>query len=279
MQKIAIRSIEKLDFRTKEAYKTLRTNLSFAGKNVKVVALTSCTPNEGKTSLSFQLAMSLAEGGWKTVMVDADLRKSVLRGRYKASHEKFGLSHYLSGQSDLEDTLCQTNIENFHLIFAGPVPPNPSELLGSDNFSEMVKRLREAYDYVIIDTPPLGSVIDGAVVAACCDGAVIVIESNAVSYRFVQSVKEQLEKAGVRILGCVLNKVNLSSKSYYGKYYEKYYGSYYGRYYANDGEEEKLEPSVPVKRVEKEALNVEKQDAEEKEEIVNDLNVMVEEEK
>lgn len=279
MQKIAIRSIEKLDFRTKEAYKTLRTNLSFAGKNVKVVALTSCTPNEGKTSLSFQLAMSLAEGGWKTVMVDADLRKSVLRGRYKASHEKFGLSHYLSGQSDLEDTLCQTNIENFHLIFAGPVPPNPSELLGSDNFSEMVKRLREAYDYVIIDTPPLGSVIDGAVVAACCDGAVIVIESNAVSYRFVQSVKEQLEKAGVRILGCVLNKVNLSSKSYYGKYYEKYYGSYYGRYYANDGEEEKLEPSVPVKRVEKEALNVEKQDAEEKEEIVNDLDVVVEEEK
>lgn len=279
MQKIAIRSIEKLDFRTKEAYKTLRSNLSFAGKNVKVVALTSCTPNEGKTSLSFQLAMSLAEGGWKTVMVDADLRKSVLRGRYKASHEKFGLSHYLSGQSDLEDTLCQTNIENFHLIFAGPVPPNPSELLGSDNFSEMVKKLREEYDYVIIDTPPLGSVIDGAVVATCCDGAVIVIESNAVSYRFVQSVKEQLEKAGVRILGCVLNKVNLSSKSYYGKYYEKYYGSYYGKYYANDNDEEKLEPAVPVKRAEKEAVNVEKQAAEEKEEVVNDLDVVVEEEK
>lgn len=279
MQKIAIRSIEKLDFRTKEAYKTLRTNLSFAGKNVKVVALTSCTPNEGKTSLSFQLAMSLAEGGWKTVMVDADLRKSVLRGRYKANHEKFGLSHYLSGQSELEDTLCETNIENFHIIFAGPVPPNPSELLGSDNFREMVKQLRKEYDYVIIDTPPLGSVIDGAVVAACCDGAVIVIESNAVSYRFVQNVKEQLEKAGVRILGCVLNKVNLSSKSYYGKYYEKYYGSYYGKYYANDGDEEKLEPAVPVKRVDKEKINVEKQAAQDKEETVDDLDVVVEEEK
>lgn len=279
MQKIAIRSIEKLDFRTKEAYKTLRTNLTFAGKNVKVVALTSCTPNEGKTSLSFQLAMSLAEGGWKTVMVDADLRKSVLRGRYKASHEKFGLSHYLSGQSDLEDTLCETNIENFHIIFAGPVPPNPSELLGSDNFKEMVKQLREEYDYVIIDTPPLGSVIDGAVVAACCDGTVIVIESNAVSYRFVQSVKDQLEKAEVRILGCVLNKVNLSSKSYYGKYYEKYYGSYYGKYYANDGDEEKLEPVAPVKRADKEKVNVEKQAAQDKEETVDDLDVVVEEEK
>ena len=248
MQKIAIRSMEKLDFRTKEAYKTLRTNLSFAGKNVKVVALTSCTPNEGKTSLSFQLALSLAEGGWKTVLLDADLRKSVLRGRYKASHEKFGLSHYLSGQSELEDTVCETNIENLYIIFAGPVPPNPSELLGSDNFRKMMKKLREDYDYVIIDTPPLGSVIDGAVVAACCDGAVIVIESNAVSYRFVQSIKEQLEKAGVRILGCVLNKVNLSTRSRYGKYYEKYYGGYYGKYYGTDSGEEKPDFIVTVKK-------------------------------
>ena len=244
MQRIAIWSMEKLDFRTKEAYKTLRTNLSFAGKNVKVVALTSCTPNEGKTSLSLQLALSLAEGGWKTVLVDADLRKSVLRGRYKASHDMYGLSHYLSGQSELEDTVCETNIENFDIIFAGPVPPNPSELLGNDNFREMTERLREDYDYVIIDTPPLGSVIDGAVVAACCDGAVIVIESNAVSYRFVQSIKEQLEKAGVRILGCVLNKVNLSTRSYYGKYYEKYYGSYYGKYYGTDSEEENSDSAV-----------------------------------
>lgn len=263
MQKIAIRSMEKLDFRTKEAYKTLRTNLSFAGKNVKVVSLTSCTPNEGKTSLSFQLALSLSEGGWKTVLVDADLRKSVLRGRYKASHEKFGLSHYLSGQSGLDDTVCETNIENFHIIFAGPVPPNPSELLGSENFKDMVKKLRTDYDYVIIDTPPLGSVIDGAVVAPCCDGAVIVIESNAVSYRFVQSIKDQLEKAGVRILGCVLNKVNLSSKSYYGKYYEKYYGSYYGKYYSSDSGEEKLEPSVPVKKAEKEKPAAKDQQTEE----------------
>ena len=98
MQNVVIRSIERLDFRTKEAYKTLRTNLSFAGKNVKVISLTSCTPNEGKTSVSFQLCLSLAESGKKTILVDADLRKSVLRGRYKANREKYGLSHYLSGQ-------------------------------------------------------------------------------------------------------------------------------------------------------------------------------------
>ena len=103
MQNVVIRAIERLDFRTKEAYKTLRTNLSFAGKNVKVISLTSCTPNEGKTSVSFQLCLSLAESGKQTILVDADLRKSVLRGRYKANREKYGLSHYLSGQVELDD--------------------------------------------------------------------------------------------------------------------------------------------------------------------------------
>ena len=110
MQNVVIRSIERLDFRTKEAYKTLRTNLSFAGKNVKVISLTSCTPNEGKTSVSFQLCLSLAESGKKTILVDADLRKSVLRGRYKANREKYGLSHYLSGQMELDDVCCRTNV-------------------------------------------------------------------------------------------------------------------------------------------------------------------------
>lgn len=228
MQNVVIRAIEKQDFRTKEAYKTLRTNLEFAGRSVKVISLTSCTPNEGKTSVSFQLALSMAEAGKKTILVDADLRKSVMRGRYKATHEQYGLSHYLSGQVELDDACCITNVENFHIIFAGPVPPNPSELLGSDNFRNMVTTLRSNYDYVIIDTPPLGSVIDGAVVARECDGAVIVIESNAISYKFVQSVKEQLEKSGARILGCVLNKVNMANNGYYGKYYGKYYGNYYG---------------------------------------------------
>lgn len=236
MQNVVIRSIERLDFRTKEAYKTLRTNLSFAGKNVKVISLTSCTPNEGKTSVSFQLCLSLAESGKKTILVDADLRKSVLRGRYKANREKYGLSHYLSGQMELDDVCCRTNVNNFDIIFAGPIPPNPSELLGGDAFKNMLEVLRMKYDYVIVDTPPLGSVIDGAVVGAICDGTVIVVESGAISYKFAQNVKEQLDKVGCRILGCVLNKVNTKKNPYYGKYYGYYYGSYYG--YGNDGADE-----------------------------------------
>jgi len=222
MQNVVIRSIERLDFRTKEAYKTLRTNLSFAGKNVKVISLTSCTPNEGKTSVSFQLCLSLAESGKKTILVDADLRKSVLRGRYKASREKYGLSHYLSGQMELDDVCCRTNVNNFDIIFAGPIPPNPSELLGGDAFKNMLEVLRMKYDYVIVD--------------AICDGTVLVVESGAISYKFAQNVKEQLDKVGCRILGCVLNKVNTKKNPYYGKYYGYYYGSYYG--YGNGGADE-----------------------------------------
>lgn len=246
MQNVIIRTTEQLDFRTKEAYKTLRTNLSFAGKDIKVISLTSCTPSEGKSSVSFQLCMSLAESGKKTILVDADMRKSVLRGRYKASREKYGLSHYLSGQAEFDDVCCRTNIENLDIIFAGPVPPNPSELLGSDAFQKLLELLRWKYDYVIVDTPPLGSVVDGAVASAYCDGAVIVIESGAVSHKFVKSIKDQLDRVGCRVLGCVLNKVDLKKSSYYKKYYGYYSG--YGYY----GNPENGEGEIPLSPVHKE---------------------------
>ena len=228
MQTVTFNAIEKLDFRTKESYKTLRTNLEFSGKDRRVISVTSSTPNEGKTSVSFQLAISIAEGGKKVVLVDADLRKSVLKGRYKSNASRYGLSHYLSGQASISEICCKTNIPNFYVIFSGPVPPNPSELLGNDAFELLLEYLRKEYDYVIVDTPPLGSVIDGAVAAQHCDGTVIVIESGAISYKFAQKVKEQLEKVDCRILGVILNKVNMSGKGYYGAYYGKYYGKYYG---------------------------------------------------
>ena len=194
MQKVNLNNIEKLDFRSRESYKTLRTNLEFAGKRRKVIAVTSCTPNEGKTSVSFQLALSMAESGKRVMLVDADLRKSVLRSIYKVSAARYGLSHYLSGQASLSEVLCETNVPDFYAVFAGPVPPNPSELLGSEAFGLLLEYLRGEYDYVVVDTPPLGSVIDSAVIAKQCDGAVLVIESGAVSYKFAQSVKDQLDR-------------------------------------------------------------------------------------
>lgn len=215
-----------LDYRTNESYKTLRTNIQFCGNDIKLIALTSCTPNEGKSSVSFNLAVSLAEDGKRVAFIDADLRKSVLVGRYKVGQVNFGLTHYLSGQKNISDVLYRTDIDNLDIIFAGSFSPNPSELLNHDRFLDMTKSLRDQYDYIIVDTPPLGSVIDAAIVAKEVDGTILVIEANAISYRFAMSVKEQLEKANGRILGVVLNKVPMEKKGYYGKYYGKYYGTY-----------------------------------------------------
>ena len=229
MQEIELKK-EELDFHVREAFKTLRSNIEFTGEDVRVVAVTSCTPNEGKSSISYHMARAFAENGDKVLLVDADLRKSVMRTHHRKGKVRLGLIHYLVGKNSFEEVCCRTDIANMDMIFAGPVPPNPSELLGNKKFKEMIIKARKEYQYVIVDTPPVGSVIDGAVAAKVCDGTLIVIASGDVSYRFVQKVKEQLNKADCRILGCVLNKVDLRGKGYYGKYYGRYYGKYYGNY-------------------------------------------------
>lgn len=237
MQDIVLNSDE-LDFRTKEAFKTLRTNIEFSGSDVRVFCLTSCTPNEGKSNTAFELARSFAENGKKVLLVDGDLRKSVMRQRYRKGRVRFGLSNYLIGKAPFDEVICLTNVKNLYMIFSGPIPPNPSELLGNYRFQEMIEEARNTFDYVIIDTPPLGSVIDAAVVAKHCDGAILVIESATISRRFARKVKEQMEVTNCKILGVVLNKVDLVGKGYYGKYYGRYYGKYYGKYYGNYGNEE-----------------------------------------
>jgi capsular exopolysaccharide synthesis family protein len=239
MQKIVLKE-ELLDFRTKEAYKALRTNLEFSSSDVKIVALTSCTPNEGKSEVSYNLSKAFAENGKRVLLVDADLRKSVMRKHHKSGKVRLGLSHLLIGKSSLAEVTCETDIPNFHMIFAGPVPPNPSELLSGKYYTKFIEEASKLYDFVIIDTPPLGSVIDSAIVAKQCDGVALVIASGEVSYRFVQKVINQLRVAECKILGCILNKVDMGRKGiygFYGKYYGKYYGRYYGKYYGNYGRE------------------------------------------
>jgi capsular exopolysaccharide synthesis family protein len=227
MRHINFESYHQLDFRSNEAYISLRTNLLFCGNNIKLVCFTSCLPNEGKSNVSFHLAVSIAESGKKVLFVDADLRKSVIIGRYKPDRAVLGLTHYLSGQNEMEDIRYTTNMKNLDIILSGPVSPNPSELLGSDYFLELLKSMRNEYDYVIIDTPPLASVIDSVIVSEQCDGVVLIIETNAISYKLAQRVKKQLEKGNCKILGAVLNKVNLSDRLY-GHYKKKY------RRYEND---------------------------------------------
>lgn len=236
MPTVNIERLRKLDYRCNEAYKTLRTNIQLCGSDMKVIMFTSSTPNEGKTSVSFNLAVSLAESGKKVIFIDADLRKSVLVGRYKINKAIKGLTHFLSGMNKFEEVICTTNVDNLYVVFSGIVPPNPSELLANNSFDALVKALRDTYDYVIIDTPPLGSVTDAAIVAQKCDGAVLVVAAHMVNYKFVQKQLEQLKMTKCKILGSVLNKVDLAGDSYYGKYYGNYYGKYYGNYSNGDKE-------------------------------------------
>lgn len=232
MQQIVLEKLNKLDYRSNEAYKTLRTNIQFCGSDVRLICFTSCLPDEGKSSVSFNLAVSIADTGKRVIYLDADLRRSATIGRYKPDQAVKGLTHFLSGLNPLEEILYETNIMNLDMIFTGPVPPNPAELLGSDLFIKLIRILREEYDYVIIDTPPLGSVIDSAIVAEHCDGVIMVIEANAIGYKLAQKVKKQLEKGNCRLLGAVLNKVQVKDNQYryYGKKYKKYAKDYYSVY-------------------------------------------------
>lgn len=192
MQKINLVIPDNMDYRTSEAYRTLRTNVLFCGEEINAIAVTSCTPGEGKSEVSFRLAESLAETDRKILYIDADLRRSVFSKRYQVTQEVKGLSHYLSGQEELGAVVCATNISNLHVILPGPVPPNPSELLGNEHFRQLMEKTHALYDYIIIDTPPLGSVIDAAVIAKECDGAMLVIENDAISYKMAQKVELSL---------------------------------------------------------------------------------------
>lgn len=228
MEKVLFEKLEELDYGMTEAMRSLRTNISFCGDKIHAILLTSTVPDEGKSTISMNLARALVEDGKKVLLVDADLRKSVLVGRYGIRKENkgafFGLSHYLSGQKNLDEVIYETNIEGLDLIISGPVVPNPTEILGNQYFDDMMSKMKLKYDMILVDGSPMGSVIDSAVIAAKCDGAILVIEQGKVSKRFIQSVKKQLETSGVKILGAVLNKVKRNSTGYYKEYYKAYYG-------------------------------------------------------
>ncbi len=220
----------RLSHQAEESFKTLRTNIEFSGVGVQCICLTSAMPGDGKSTVSYNLARVFAESGHSTLFIDADLRKSKIRNRYgREGNAGSGLSYYLIGRKSYEETVAVTNVDNLSVIVSGHFPPNPSELLGSNRFKQLIERARQEFSVIIIDTPPIGSVIDAAIVTHSCDGVVLVLKEGQISYRFAQNCKEQLEAAQKPVLGCVLNGVDMSKHGYYGKYYGHYYGSYYGK--------------------------------------------------
>lgn len=222
---------QELPYAIEEAMNRLRINIKFCGKNTRKILMTSSLPNEGKSTVSMYLWKMLAEAGFKSVLVDVDLRKSEVMKRYQVTGEKEikGLDYYLSGLAEYEEVLCETNVPNGYLVPCTNLLENPSSLFEDDRFRELLDRLAEEFRYVIIDSPPLDSVADGALIASMCDGAVLVIRCGETPRGLIRHSLQQLEHAGCRLLGTVLNRVEVTGrayKKYYGKYgqYTEYYG-------------------------------------------------------
>lgn len=209
------------NFFVQESYKFLRTNLQFCGDDIKVVALTSCRENEGKTTVALNLACSLTELGKRVILLDADMRKSVLSARHFKIKSSKGLSELLSGQASEEELIFSAQDGKLNIIMSGSFPPNPAEMLSGRRFKQLLEKYRSEYDYVILDTPPAGVVSDAAAVAPECDGIILVIGDQDVKKTEALEVVESLRKSGTPLLGVVRNHNKRGEKkksSYYSHY-------------------------------------------------------------
>lgn len=213
---------KKLEFikKAEEYYNALCTNIQLSGDKLKVISVTSVNPGEGKTTTSVNIARSFARAGYKTLLIDGDTRNSVMSGFFKSREKITGLTEFLSGTADLSHGLCDTNIENLFVIQSGSVSPNPTALLQSKNFNDMIETLRKYFDYIIVDTAPIGIVIDAAIITQKCDASILVTATGEVNKRDVQKAKQQLEQTEKLFLGVILNKFDVQHKKYgsYGDY-------------------------------------------------------------
>ena len=232
MKQAVLHRLKPLDYSATEAIKTICSNLSFAGRDMKKVVLTSSNANEGKSYLSMQIAVNVANRGKRVILVDGDLRRSIMVSHFgitSPSGPMTGLVHYLAGHNDIDDVVYQTDIDNLHLLPVGRDIANPIPLLLSPAFGGLLDFLAEQYDLVIVDAPPVGVVIDAAEIARNCDGIIIVAKYRSTHRRELAEARQQLLQTGTPILGCILNDVafdSISTKRYYGKSYYHHYGYY-----------------------------------------------------
>lgn len=203
-----------------EAIRSVRTNIQFSGvdKKNKVISITSAKPAEGKSTIIYNLAKSFAENGDKVILLDCDLRKPTIP-LISCVDNNIGLTNYLTGKVDYSRIInTDPDQENFDMIFTGPIPPNPAEILASKAYKNLVEQLSDIYDYVFIDTPPAGLFTDASIVSTLCDGVIFAIKSSDTKREEIVQALDNLKKVDANILGTVLTHVPMKHKKY-GNYY------------------------------------------------------------
>lgn len=202
-----------------EQYRTVRTNLQFSSvdQDLQTMLLTSAGPGEGKSMTSANLAVVYAQQGKKVLLIDADLRKPTIHYTFRLDNLR-GLSNALVSNMSLQEIVSPSDVGNLDLISCGPIPPNPSELLGSKRMKELVREARQAYDIIIFDTPPVLAVTDAQILANLCDGVVLVVRSKKTEFDAADKAIELLQSANAKILGTILNDRDKKEMNYYYYY-------------------------------------------------------------
>ena len=242
MKHLDITCPSELDYAAREALNRLRVNFAFCGDQFKRIVVTSSITSEGKSFISVNLAILLAEAGYKVAFVDADIRKSQIRTNFGLktegeSHD--GILQYLAGQAGINDVVYSTNYENLYFVPVFRTSVNPALLFQSDRFETLLNSLSQKMDYIIIDTPPIANVSDGEIIASHCDGALLIVRSGVTPRNLVASSIKQLESAGCTLMGVVVNRIDVKAPAYYNKYYGGYYHGYYHGYYYDENHNKK----------------------------------------
>lgn len=211
--------------RSAEAFRTLRTNIQFSSldKEIKSIVVTSSGSGEGKSTVMANLAITMAESGKRVILIDCDLRKPSIHKKMGVSNS-VGLTNILVQNIKKEECMVKTEVENLFVITSGPIPPNPAELVGTQKMRDFLEELKNEFDLVLIDAPPVLAVTDAQILSTVVDGVVFVASYGEAQKDAVMDAKQLIDKVGGKILGIVFNKVPEEVNGYYGKYYKGYYG-------------------------------------------------------
>lgn len=202
-----------------EQYRTLRTNIEFSSvdQEYKTIMVTSTSPAEGKSTTIANMAIVFAQQGKSVLLVDTDLRKPTVHYTFHLKNIK-GLTNVLTKKATLEDSIQRTRVENLTVLTCGPIPPNPAELLGSMAMNSFILDVKEKYDLVLFDTPPVLAVTDAQLMANQCDGSILVVSSGSTEIEAAKRSKELLANAKGKLIGAVLNKKKIKDSQYYYYY-------------------------------------------------------------